>query len=250
MIKPIQGAGYLLRGLPLLIKPGIFPYVIVPVIINALLFALAMILAVAQIGNLIDWILPSLPDWLQWLSSLLWLVFVLASIIVVFFAVALLANIIASPFNSLLAEAVERHLKGQSQQNTAGSLGSALVEMPKAIGNEVIKLAYFAKLAIPLGILFFIPGLNLLAPALWFIFSAWMLALEYCDYHLGSHNLYFAQQRKLLSQEKGLILGFGGASMLATITPVVNFIAMPASVVGATLMLVEKDAIAKLAQQN
>ncbi len=246
MFKSISGAGYLLRGLSLLPKKGIFPYVIIPMIINALLFALALILAIAQIGDLIDWALAQLPDWLQWLDWLMWPLLMLTALISCFFLVAMLANIIASPFNEMLAEAVERHLTGQSPENQeSGGIGKALISAPKAIGGELIKLGYFAKFALPLGILFLIPGLNLMAPILWFIFSAWMLALEYCDYHLGNHSITFAQQRELLRQERMLTLGFGAATTFATITPLLNFIAMPAAVAGATAMLVEKRAITR-----
>lgn len=240
MIKPITGAAYLLNGLTLLPKKGIFPYVIIPMIINALLFSLALILAIGQIGGLIDWTLQQLPEWLQWLDWLMWPLLGLTALILCFFLVILLANIIASPFNSLLAEAVERHLTGSQAVPNDTSWKRALVEAPKAISGEIVKLAYFAKFAIPLGILFLIPGLNLFAPFLWFIFSAWMLSLEYCDYHLGNHSISFPQQRQLLAKERMLTLGFGTASTLATITPIVNFIAMPASVAGSTVMLVEK----------
>ncbi len=245
MIKPISGAGYLLRGLALLPKKGIFPYVVIPMAINALLFSLALILAIGQIGSLIDWALQQLPSWLQWLDWLMWPLLVLTALILVFFLVAILANIIASPFNGLLAEAVERHLTGEVYQAESSSWRRALVEAPKAITGELIKIAYFVKFAIPLGILFLIPGLNFFAPLLWFIFGAWMLALEYCDYHLGNHNIRFAQQRTLLGQERMLTLGFGAATTLATITPLVNFIAMPAAVAGSTVMLIEKELLKK-----
>jgi CysZ protein len=245
MFKPFYGASYFLRGLTLLPKKGIFPYVIIPMIINALLFTLAAILSIAQIGDLIEWIMPQLPDWLQWLYYLMWVFFTLATLIVVFFLVVLLSNIIAAPFNTLLAEAVERHLGHQPEQNSISNLTGALAEFPKAIGNEVVKLGYFAKLAIPLLILFLIPGINLVAPFLWIIFSAWMLTLEYSDFHLGNHGMLFKKQREILGQEKMLCLGFGGASMLATLIPVLNFIAIPASVAGATVMLVERNALEK-----
>ncbi len=243
MIKTISGAGYLLRGVALLPKKGIFPYVVVPMIINALLFGLALILAIGQIGGLIDWTLQQLPGWLQWLDWLMWPLLLLSAFILVFFLVAILANIIAAPFNTLLAEAVERHLTGKTHPTEGVNWYSALKEAPKAIGSEFIKIGYFAKFAIPLGILFLIPGLNLFAPALWFIFSAWMLALEYCDYHLGNHCINFSQQRTLLGKERMLTLGFGAASTLATITPIINLIAMPASVAGSTAMLVEKGVL-------
>lgn len=241
MTNPIKGASYFIQGLALLPKKGIFPYVVIPMIINALFFSLALILAVGQLGVLIDWLLMQLPDWLQWLNWLMWPLLGLTAMIACFFLVALLANIIASPFNGPLAEAVERHLTGDSNDDSGSGWYQALLEAPNAIKGELVKLGYFAKFAIPLGILFFIPGLNLFAPILWFIFGAWMLALEYCDYPLGNQEITFPQQRQLLAKQRLLTLGFGSASTLATIIPLVNFIAMPASVAGATIMLIENN---------
>ena len=56
----------------------------------------------------------------------------------------------------------------------------------------------------------------------------------------GAKLLHFAEQRKRLRPRRLLALGFGGASLLLTMIPVVNFIAMPASVAGATALWVRE----------
>ncbi|MEZ5582290.1 MAG: hypothetical protein R3F37_05475 [Candidatus Competibacteraceae bacterium] len=43
----------------------------------------------------------------------------------------------------------------------------------------------------PLLVLFVIPGVNVIAPLLWLVFGAWMLALQYADYPMGNHGLRF-----------------------------------------------------------
>ena len=55
----------------------------------------------------------ALPDWLDWLAFVLVPLAVLAGLTVMFFSFTLLANFIASPFNGLLAEAVELRLGGR-----------------------------------------------------------------------------------------------------------------------------------------
>jgi CysZ protein len=101
-------------------------------------------------------------------------------------------------------------------------------------------LAYFILWTIPLLVLFFIPGINAIAPLLWAAFSAWMLALQYVDYPMGNHNILFREQRRILARRRWLALGFGGAVLVITMVPIVNFLAMPAAVIGATLMWVEQ----------
>jgi CysZ protein len=57
---------------------------------------------------------------------------------------------------------------------------------------------------------------------------------------MANHRLHFAQQRKRLRGRKLLSWGFGGASLLMTMIPVVNFLAMSVSVAGATAMWVRE----------
>ncbi len=107
------------------------------------------------------------------------------------------------------------------------------------VGNEVRKLFYIGIRAIPLLFLFLIPGLNLIAPILWIIFGAWMLAIEYLDYPMGNHNLSFKQQLVLLKKNRFLCLGFGLVLLFMTITPILNFISMPIGVAAATSLWVQ-----------
>lgn len=237
--QPLSGFGYLLAGFRLLLRPALWPYVLLPLGINVLVFGLLLWLAAGQFGALVDSLLPTLPEWLAWLAWLLWLVFGLVAAIIVLFTFTLVANFIAAPFNGLLAEATERLLTGAAPPG-GGSLRQALREAPQALMDELRKLGYFLLWAIPLGLLFLVPLLNLAAPLLWALFSAWMLALQYLDYPLGNHGLRFNAQRRHLRAQPLLGLGFGGAVLLATLIPLVNLLVMPAAVAGATQLWVER----------
>ena len=57
---------------------------------------------------------------------------------------------------------------------------------------------------------------------------------------MGNHGLSFPRQREVLAKRPLLCLGFGGSVMLALMIPVLNFLVIPASVAGATLMWVEE----------
>ena len=52
----------------------------------------------------INWLLSPLPGWLDWLRYILWPLFAVAAVLVTFFTFSLVANLVASPFNGLLAE--------------------------------------------------------------------------------------------------------------------------------------------------
>ncbi len=237
MSNPITGAWYLLTGLKLIVKPGIRGYVAIPLAINILVFAALIWFGARQFGVFLDWLMPELPQWLQWLSWILWLIFAVGGLLILFFTFSLLANLVSAPFNGLLAEAVEFHLTGQKPR---GGEGGFIMSIIPAFMHELRKIAFFLLWALPFLILFLIPGVNLAAPLLWFIFSAWMLALEYTDYPMGNHNIGFAQQRRTVAKKRFLNLGFGSAVSVATMAPVLNFLVMPAAVAGATALWVRE----------
>lgn len=238
LVDALRGARCLGRGLRLIWRPGLRRYVIIPLLVNVVLFAGLTIYAASQFAEMVQWMLAPLPSWLDWLRYLLWPLFALVAMLTVFFGFSLVANLIGAPFNGLLANAVERQLTGRGVDDGA-PWHQVLADIVPALLGELRKLGYFLRWVIPLGILFLIPGLNLAAPFLWIAFSAWMLSVEYADYAMGNHGLGFRVQRERLRRRRGLALGFGGATLLATMTPVLNFLVMPAAVAGATILWVE-----------
>jgi CysZ protein len=233
--NPVSGAVYFLRGMRLIFAPGIRAYVIVPLLVNALLFSALIYFGTGEFRELLDWLLP---DWLDWLAIVLLPLFIIAALVIVFFTFSLIGNLLAAPFNGLLAEAVECHITGTPIPS--GGLSKMLADLGPAIASELRKFAYIALRGIPVLLLFVIPGLNLAAPFIWILFGAWMLAISYVDYPMANHGLTFPEQRRQLGQRRYLALGFGGAVMFALAIPVVNFLVIPAAVAGATLLWVER----------
>jgi len=239
MKDALLGFRYLREGVHLMRQPGLRRYVAMPLLISTLAFSAAIWFGIHWLDVLLDWLLGFLPGWLDWLRYLLWPLFALTGVLVVFYSFTLVTNLIAAPFNGLLAEAVERHLTGQPVDESGG-WRTVVKDILPSLLSELRKLGYFVVRALPLAVLFLIPGVNLGAPFVWGLFSAWMLAIEYADYPMANHHLHFAAQRRRLRGRRLLALGFGGGSLLLTLVPVVNFIAMPASVAGATAMWVRE----------
>nr|MBP8024433.1 EI24 domain-containing protein [Chromatiaceae bacterium] len=69
---------------------------------------------------------------------------------------------------------------------------------------------------------------------------AWILALEYLDYPMGNQGLGAREIRRRLRGRPVLSLGFGAATVVLTMIPLVNFIAMPSAVAGATALWVKE----------
>ncbi len=240
MIKNfLAGVGYVLQGLSLISKKGIRPFVVIPLLINMIVFSFAIWIAKAQFDTLMNKLLGWLPSWLSWVEWLLYPLFVLLILIAVYYVFTIVANLIAAPFNSLLAEKVEMYLKGlplpefQSYKAMMKVVGKTLV-------SEFRKILYMLKWLLVLVIISIIPVVNIIAPFAWALYGGWMLALQYTDFPMGNHELFIDDELKRLRRHRASSLGFGGAILLMTTIPVLNFFAMPAGVAGGTAFWVNK----------
>ncbi len=238
--NPIRGSGYLLRGFGMLTEPGLRSFVLVPLIINVVLFTLAIWLLVQQFSGWVDYWLSFVPDWLSFLDWLLWPVFALLVLVSVYFSFGVVANFIAAPFNGLLAERVEQRLRGAiiADEGWKGLLAS----VPRALAREMSKLLYFIPRFLILFIITLIPLIGLASPVLWFLFGAWMMAIQYCDYPMDNNRISFTDLRAYLKRYRLSSVGFGGLISLGMMVPLLNLLIMPAAVVGATIFWVEEFA--------
>ncbi len=242
--NPVSGVRYFLQGIPMIFSSEVKKYVVLPLLINIVLFAGAIYLLSTQYETLINWLTPEMPSWMpnfihqifEWFIGLLWMLFAAVALIIIFFAFTIVANIIGAPFNTYLAAAVEYKLTGVQPIDPRTSLIKITIE---SIGGEIKKIIYFLVWMIPLLIISIIPVVNIISPILWALFSAWMLTLQYIDYPLGNRGYSFSKIRYTLSEHKVLSLGFGGSATVATMIPLLNFLVMPVSVAGATIMAVE-----------
>lgn len=232
-----KGAGYLYQGVKLLPKPGIRHYVLIPLSINILLFSVLIYYAYQQFNLWIAVALEWLPSWLSFLDWLLWLIFAVLILLLVVFTFSLLANFIAAPFNGFLAEAVEKHLTGKAPEVPQRPLATEIIA---SLARELVKISYYLPRALALLLLSFIPLINTAAPLLWFLFGAWMMAIQYLDYPMDNHRISFAEMKQQLKAERLTPLGYGICVLFAAMVPLLNLIVMPAAVAGATRCWVEE----------
>ncbi|MCB1616808.1 MAG: sulfate transporter CysZ [Pseudomonadales bacterium] len=245
-----QGPSALIQGGRLLFEPGLRLFIIVPFIINLLIFSILSYLAIDLFTVYLDQVVSQLPNWLkeiaQWLFSIL---FGLTLVVTMGYTFTLIANLIAAPFNGLLAEKVEQRLTGIAPPHEA---------IPKlvirTIGRECRKLLYFIprSLAIFLvcAILFFIPLLNMLIPVIGFFWSAWCMAIQYLDYPMDNHQISFGDLKDNLSSKKGSSFSFGGSVALLSMIPGINLVVMPVAIAGATVLWVRQHRSTLLSLQK
>ena len=233
--SPIAGFRHALSGLTLIFKPRLRRFVMVPLLVNILVFSLLIWGGTELFSHWMARLLPA-DSWLSYLEWLLWPLFALTAVLVVFYTFTVIANLIAAPFNGLLAEQVEMYLTGKKVSEDEEGWEKMIKNILPSLYGELKKILYFLLRAIPLLILFLIPGLNVIAPFLWLAFSAWYLSLEYGDYPMGNHGIMFQEQHDRLKRIRFKAMGFGAGVLLMMAIPGINFLAMPAGVAGATAL--------------
>jgi CysZ protein len=235
----IKASQYLIRGFKMLNEPGVRPFVIIPLLINVVLFLTMGAFAVDQFNAWMEALLGSIPEWLSWITWLLWPIFIIMLLLLFSYAFTIVANFIASPFNGFLAEKVEEKVTGQAPDSD-NSWRALVALIPHSLGREIAKLLYYLPWALGVWIITMIPAINTLAPVLWFVFGSWMMAIQYVDYPMDNHKISFAELKNKLREQRLSSLGFGLTVMIGTLIPIVNFFIIPAAICGATLFWVEE----------
>ena len=242
--NPAAGARYLWRGFGLLTHPALRRYVAIPLLLNLAIFGA---LFGAGWHLLEDWtrqLLALLPDWLQFVQWILWPLTALLVLVIAAYVCSACANIVASPFNALLAERAEALLlqtaSPAAEPAPTGGLLATLADAPRSVAKEIRKIFFYLPRALLIFALGLLPPLYPLAPLMWFALGAWMLALEYCDYPMDNHRYTLLQVRTRIASERLTTYGFGAATLLGSMVPLLNLVVMPAAVCGATLYWTER----------
>ncbi len=227
--NPLFAVSCLVKGFTLLPTKSLRKYFLIPLIINIVLYSVALLLGYYYISDLIN---QFIPEWLSWLEWLLWPLLLFSFLITVFFTFTILANLIAAPFYSLLSLKTVELLTGQK---------SSIEEQPwtKVFFAELKRAGYLLSRMLPLLFLFIIPVVNIIAPFIWALFGAWGMALEFMAYPLENRGLLFSEQKQLLKSVRLSGLGFGGVTVLGLTVPVLNLIVSPAAVIGASIYIHE-----------
>lgn len=232
-----SGPQYLLNGFRLIFAPKTRRYIIIPLLLNTLLFIGLWYGGYQLTDTLIQWFHQAVPSWLQWLGFLFYFLYILCMMIITIYGYGILAVLIGSPFYGMLSEHIQAKLSNSSPPEV--SYIAMITMIPKAISREIRKILYYIPWIILILICTFIPVLNLATTFMWFVFGVWVQAIQYIDYPFDNNQKSFTELKISLRQNKGLALSFGGMTLLFMMIPIVNIFTIPAAVAGATNMWVD-----------
>lgn len=233
------GARYALRGARLVIThPSTWGYVLAPIALvgSAFLFG----------SGFLWW-------FVGWVTSFLWspgpdtgavavVLYVLALWAVRLSLVGallvttyLLAGIVATPFNDRLSDHVERTIVGS--RSDPWLLDRFLVDLFWSVTHSLLSLSIYLAAMSVLLLVNLIPGVgNAVSVVVGALVSAAFFAREAMDGSFSRRRLGYLEKWRIVARHWPLTLGFGLVVAGAMWLPLLNFVVLPMSVVGGTLL--------------
>jgi CysZ protein len=231
----MNGLGCLRRGMGLITQPGLRQYVIVPLLINVIVMSVFIAYGIAQYEDWMAYIANSLPEWAGFLTWIIGVLAILVGVAILLYGFTIVGNVIAAPFNAILSVKVEEHLLGRPLVSNT-PFGVLAV---RSVAREFVKLMYYLPRLLGLLIISVIPVINVIAPVLWILFGAWMMAVQYTDYAADNNELGFSGLRQRLRGNTMDALLFGILAYVVVAIPFLNLLLIPAAVAGGTVFWVE-----------
>lgn len=237
-----KGTRDLHYGFRLIKEPRLRLFVIIPLVINTVVFVLLIGSLAGYFSGWVDFLLNLLPDWawLEVLRWLMWLIFSFLVLLLIAYTFVFVATLIGAPFYGLLATEVEKYLTGKEPAQSISWRG-LLMSFPRSIAREFAKLWYYVPRALALFLVCLIPLIAPFSPVLWALFSAWTMALEFIDYPADNHEQSIRQLRKFMQRHRARTMGFGLYAWLCTLIPLVNLLSMQAAVAGGVRFWLEAE---------
>ena len=215
-------------------NPRLLIYVVIPFLINIIVFAAAVWFGLDFFEETVTAMLPQGDAW-YWavLYYFLWLVAIVATMVICFFLFAVVGNLIASPFNDLLSEKTELLVTGRLKDEPF-RFGVFVKESLHLLFDELLKMAAFVAGMLILFILFLLPAVGpVLYSFLSIVWTALFLVVEYTGFIFARHKLKFNDQRRFIRERKLASLGFGLGALCLLAIPFLQFFTIPLGVVGA-----------------
>jgi CysZ protein len=241
-----------LRGIGLFLgTPGVRLLGILPVLLAGLVVLTLLGLLVAYLDQLAHAITPFADRWDESTRSLVrvgaGLALLLGSTAVLVVSFTVIAQIIGQPFYERISDRIEHQLGAVPAGADApwwrsfprASLESALMlALTLARTSPLLLLALTLACTAPLFLLGLFPVLGqTVVPVLQALVAGFFLAVELLAIPLERRGLHLAERLRFVWRHRAQTLGFGVTAFLLFLVPLMNVLAMPGAVVGATLLV-------------
>jgi len=224
--------------------PALWPYIIIPFILNLSLFSLVAYFGFGYFQELVASQIPNTEAWYWFfLNYLLLALGAIVVLVMIFFSFTVVGAVIASPFNDLLSERCEMLLTGGIKEELF-SLSTFVADAKRTVINQLKMVGMFVAGMLLLFMLNILPGVGsaiyAVLSVMWVIF---FLVVEYTGYHIARKRLLFKDHRRVIYDRFSLMAGFGCALFCMLAIPLSQLVMIPLGVVGGTRMLIDEEVL-------
>ncbi len=223
-----DGVSAFLDGIRLLRRSRVGLYLWPPALLSLLIIGAGLWLGMAWVDRLGIWARDLLPDWLDFLSSVLVPLLYLMLGLIGTWLFGFLAVVLSSPLHGNLAAALEAELAGRRPAIEQDNWQLII----HTLRREGQKLRYQIPRLLGVGLLSFVPVVNVIAAPLAFLLAAWLLAAQFVDLPAENRGLAFTTTLENLRTHRTAALSFGACVVLLLAVPLVNFLTVPVAVAG------------------
>ena len=216
---------------------------LIPFLVNTLLFLVGIPFAIWGGVDAVNSLFGDSSWWLQAINIIVQILVVLLIILAAFFLFTLIGSIISGPFNGPLSEAVEQHereVRGLDPvvAGDRGLMQDAWRGVVFGVGRLILFLLVYPLIFLTQ----FIPVLGpFLSPVLFFLYSVFVLSIDFNDPTLDRHMDTFREKLSYVWKRKATYIGFGAGALCMMLIPFVNLLVIPVCVVAAARLYVAQE---------
>ncbi|HEV2893536.1 MAG TPA: EI24 domain-containing protein, partial [Actinomycetota bacterium] len=218
--------------------PGVRLLGIVPVLLAALVVLALLGVLVVYLDELADALTPFADRWDESSRTLIrvgtGLAVLLGSTAVLVVSFTVIAQIIGQPFYERISDRIEHQLGAVP----AGTDAPWWRTFPRASLESALLLAMTLACTAPLFVLGLLPVFGqTVVPVLQALVAGFFLAVELLAIPLERRGLHLSGRLRFVWRHRAQTLGFGLTAFFLFLVPLMNVLALPGAVVGATLLV-------------
>ena len=228
-----DGAGALIDGFRYLSHPALRAWVIWPILINLAVFAGLAWLLTGWLTGSIQGVMEDLPEWLNFLRWIMWVLAVLMMALVFGVSFTTLTLLIGAPFYVVLTRRAMMLVSVEPFPSADTGITALVQETVSAVLRELSKIRRFIPWVLLALVISVIPVINVLAPIVWLLVNSWIFAFQFVDYPIDARQRPITETREWLAEHRAAALGVGVGVALCASVPFLNVVAFPAAIIGA-----------------
>ena len=227
------------RSLPLALRnKGLLVYFIIPFVLNIAILSSIFYYSYTSIIPMIQSLISGDQWYMQFLRVLVSpVLFVLISVFTILIY-SIIGGIVTAPFLDLLSSKMEKIL-GSGNSTERFSMIQILSDIFRALFNSIRLLFLIVIVNFILLLLNIIPGGSFLYAFLNFLSALFFYGFQFYDFSLERKRYSFNEKLRITWKFKWSVLGSGLAFFIISFIPVVGFLGLNLSTIGATITFTE-----------